>query len=333
MKTSIALVFVVALAGAVPAFAQGKPLALPDGGGGIGFDDLRYDRRLDRVLVPAGRTGNVDLVDPATLAVTPIAGFSKVATYDTGHGQSVTSVDSGDGWLFATDRTAKKLTVIDPTTKKIVAEAPLAGTPDYVRFVAPTREVWVTEPGKKGIEVFTLSAGKPPVPAHAAFIAVPAGPESLVVDAKRGRAYTHDWKTSTHAIDLKSRAVVTAWTAGCSDPRGIALDEARALLFVGCEDGTATALDVAHDGALVGRVKSGAGVDIIAYDDKRRHLYVPGDESATLAIVGVSDKGALTVLGTVPTAKDAHCVATDEHGHAYVCDPKGGRLLVVTDTY
>src|SRR5690348_1744061 len=82
------------------------PLPLPDGKPGIGFDDLRFDATLGRLLIPAGRSGNVDLIDPATRAITPIGGFSKIARYDAGHGQSVTSVDAGAGWLFATDRTA-----------------------------------------------------------------------------------------------------------------------------------------------------------------------------------------------------------------------------------
>jgi DNA-binding beta-propeller fold protein YncE len=321
-----------------------RPLALPDGKPGIGFDDLRYDATLNRLLIPAGRTGNVDLIDPANLAaIAAIPGFTKLPRYDAGHGQSVTSVDAGGGFLFATDRNALSLAVIDPKSRRIVARATLASAPDYVRFVAATREVWVTEPGKKRIEVFTLPTmmttttttvdNGAPIPTHAAFIDAPGGPESLVIDAARGRAYTHKWKTSTMAIDLKSRAVVATWPAGCADPRGIALDSARALLFIGCEDGTATALDVAHDGKLVGTVKSGSGVDIIAYDAGRAHLYVPGDESATLAIIGVASSGALSLLGTSPTAKDAHCVTTDERGNAYVCDPRNGQLLVVHDPY
>jgi penicillin V acylase-like amidase (Ntn superfamily) len=52
-----------------------------------------------------------------------------------------------------------------------------------------------------------------------------------------------------------------------------------------------------------------------------------------MAIIGVSPNGALTVLGTVPTVKDAHCVTTDERGNAYVCDPRNGQLLVVHDPY
>ncbi len=327
---ALALLGASVSASAQPA-APPKPLPLPDGAGGIGFDDLRYDRTLDLLLIPAGRTGNVDLIDPATGAITPIPGFTKVARYDSGHGQSVTSVDVGEGYLFATDRNALKLSVVDVKARKIVAQAPLASAPDYVRFVAPTREVWVTEPGRKRIEVFTLSKATPPVPTHAAFIDTPGGPESLAIDVRRGRAYTHKWKDATMAIDLKTRAVAATWAAGCGDPRGIWIDEPRGLLLIGCEDGTATALDVDHDGRVLSTVKSGRGVDIIAYDAKRGHLYLPGDESATMAIIDVSPKGQLSIVRVVPTVKDAHCVTSDEAGHAYVCDPQHGRLLIVTD--
>ena len=313
--------------------ASVEPLPLPGGKGGIGFDDLRFDAALHRLLIPAGRTGNVDLIDPATGAITSISGFSKIARYDAGHGQSVTSVDVGEGWLFATDRSALTLAVVDLAAHRIVARVPLASAPDYIRFVAPTREVWVTEPGKKRIEVFSLSKATPPVPTHVAFIDAPGGPESLAIDARRGRAYTHKWKSATMAIDLKTRAVAATWSAGCADPRGIALDQARGFLLVGCEDGTAAVLDIAHDGKLLSTVRSGSGVDIIAYDPGRAHLYLPGDESATMAIIGVSPKGGLSILGTVPTAKEAHCVTIDERGGAYVCDPRQGRLLVVHDPY
>lgn len=323
---------VAAVAVAEPG-AKPRPLALPDGRGGIGFDDLRYDSGTRRLLIPAGRTGDLDLVDPATGAVTLIGGFTKVARYDAGHGQSVTSVDVGEGWLFATDRNALQLVVVDGKSRAIVGRVPLASAPDYVRFVAPTREVWVTEPGKKRIEVFALSKASPPVPAHVGFIDTPGGPESLAIDARRGRAYTHKWKEVTLAIDLKTRAVAATWRAGCADPRGIWIDERRGFLLVGCEDGTATVLDADHDGRLLSTVKSGSGVDIIAYDAGRAHLYLPGDQSATLAILGVSARGALSILGVVPTVKDAHCVTTDENGSAYVCDPRGGQLLVVRDPY
>src|SRR4051812_24335274 len=42
------------------------PVPLPGASGGIGFDDLTFAPRLHRVLAPAGRTGKLDLIDPAT---------------------------------------------------------------------------------------------------------------------------------------------------------------------------------------------------------------------------------------------------------------------------
>src|SRR5262245_36760183 len=85
---------------------KAQALPLPSGPPGIGFDDLRFSEALGAVLVPAGRTGNVDLVDPASNAATAIGGFSANASYGGGHDFGVTSVDAGGGFVFATDRTS-----------------------------------------------------------------------------------------------------------------------------------------------------------------------------------------------------------------------------------
>jgi hypothetical protein len=80
-------------------------------------------------------------------------------------------------------------------------------------------------------------------------------------------------------------------------------------------------------------VKTGKGVDIVAYSPSLSHLYVPGGDDATLTLVGVGGHGEMTALGNVPTAPDAHCVAADEAGNAYVCDPQHGQLLVFKDSF
>jgi len=67
------------------------PLALPGGDGGIGFDDMVFAPSLHKVLVPAGRSGNLDLIDPDTKQVTAIGGFSSRTSFGGGHGQGVTS--------------------------------------------------------------------------------------------------------------------------------------------------------------------------------------------------------------------------------------------------
>ncbi len=331
MVRLIACVVVMGCSSAHHAAEPAKPseLVLPGGAGGIGFDDLRYSAKLGRVLAPAGRTGKLDLIDPTSRTVDSVDGFSSDATFGGGHGEGTTSVDEGGGKLFATDRGRSEVAIVDPASRKIAGTAKLAGAPDYVRWIEPNREVWVTEPRLKQIEVFAFD-GKQLT--HTAAIDVPGGPESLVIDQTRGRAYTHTWDDETVAIDLAKHAEVARWKNGCIASRGIALDEQRGILFVGCDEGKATAIDVAHDGKLLGSVETGKGVDIIAYSAARAHLYVPGGDSATLTIVGVAPSGALRALGTVPAAEDAHCVATDDR-NAWVCDPKRGALLVIADPY
>src|SRR5262249_57095185 len=112
--------------------------------------------------------------DPDSLAVTEIRGFSTDPSYDGGHDFGATSVDDGHGLLYVTDRTALKLLAVDPAAGAIIGSAGLASIPDYVRYVAPTDELWVTEPVSGQIEVFaaaTLGA--------VATIPVASGPESL----------------------------------------------------------------------------------------------------------------------------------------------------------
>src|SRR4029077_12912585 len=119
-----------------------------------------------------------------------------------GHDQGPTSVDEGGGFLFVTDRTTRKLSVVDPTAKKIVATVSVATTPDYLRYVPQTNEVWITEPDMEQIEVFSLSGNQP---GHAARIKTPGGPESMVVDRTRDRAYTHLWGGGTISVDVHTR--------------------------------------------------------------------------------------------------------------------------------
>jgi DNA-binding beta-propeller fold protein YncE len=324
---SAALLFFGAMASAAPAAIE-----IPGGSAGVGFDDLRFSVSLGKILVPAGRTGSLVLLDPATRNLTAVEGFSAKKEYGGGHDDGVTSADSGKGWVFATDRTSGLLVIIDPAGRHILSRSKLGGSPDYVRYVEPSGEVWVTEPDSERIEIFRLLAGIPPVAVHDGFLSVPGGPESLAVDARGGRAYTHLWNGKTVAIDVKRRRIAATWNNGCKGSRGLALDEARGFLFAACSEGKAVVLDVAT-GKELSSARSGSGVDVIDYDAKLSHLYLPGARSATMAVLGVSPAGKLSLLGTKPTAPGAHCVVSDGNGNVFVCDPKKGRLLVFSDSF
>ena len=320
------LLLIVLACGTAASGTSAQVIEIPGGKPGIGFDDLQYSARLGSVLAPAGRAGVLARIDGKTRKLTALGSFSKSKDFDGGHDFGITSAaDTGAG-IAVTDRTSEELIVLDDSGK-VTARSKLAGGPDYVRYVAPAKELWVTEPDKEQIEVFSLSPLK-----AVATIAVKGGPESLVVDAAHGRAFTNLWHGATVAIDVKTRTVGKPWPNGCDGSRGIDVDSARQLVLVGCADGKATAL-AAGDGRVLSSVKPVDGMDIIAYSPAKHHLYLAGAKSADSAIVAVGDKGELKLLGKGAGAAGGHCVTTDDAGHAYVCDPRGGRLIVVDDTY
>jgi hypothetical protein len=306
-------------------------VTLPGAMPGIGFDDLQWARGLRKVLAPAGRSGNLDLIDPDTLAVDPIGGFSMSDTFAAGsHSAGTTSAIEANGTLYAVDHETQSVEVVDPATRKITASGSVTGGPDYVRFVEQTSELWVTQPFT-GIDVLSVPASGGPE--HAATIAVMNGPEAIVVDAQRKRVYTNSFTGQTYAIDIASREIVETWPNGCALSLGLALDEQRGFVFVACAAGSIVVLDVANAGNKLGELQQGAGLDVLSYDPGRHHLYVQGSMSADLGIVGISAAGKPTLLGTVPTAMGSSTSTTDENGHVFVADPAAGALMRITDQF
>jgi DNA-binding beta-propeller fold protein YncE len=301
--------------------------------GGIGFDDLWFSPDLRAVIAPAGGTGCVDLFDSSSLARTSLCGIGPGSAYAGGHGEGTTSADVGAGFVFAVDRTSQSLQVIDPKTKSILTSTPLAGGPDYVRWVGSQRELWVTEPAQEKIEVFSLASDNPLKFSKGGAIAVKGGPESLVIDERHGRAFTHLWQGATVQIDLATRAVGEPFSNGCKGSRGIALDAERGQLFVGCSEGKAVVIDVDHGARVLDALGTPSGVDIISTNLSLHHLYVPASSDGRVAVLGVSSKGKLSKLGDFQADNGTHCATSDDHGRVWVCAPDSGTLLVFDDTF
>src|SRR5262249_28991927 len=163
----------------------------------------------------------------------------------------------------------------------------LMSGPDYVRYVAATSELWVTEPDSERIEIFSLPKDGPPQLVHAAVLSVPGGPESLVIDNSRHLAFTTLWHGATVALVVKNRQQTAKWPNTCQGSRGIAVDEQRGFLLAGCSEGTAVVLDIDHGGRMLSSQKRGNGVDVIGYNPRLAHLYLAAADSKELVIYGV----------------------------------------------
>ncbi|MDB5039196.1 MAG: repeat protein [Bacteriovoracaceae bacterium] len=307
-------------------------IPLPQGTPGIGFDDLFYAPTLKRILAPAGRTGSLDLIDPTNNSISEIRGFNVQDSYSGGHADSVTSADEGAGFLFATDRTSKSVKMINSRTKKIIASADLRASPDYVRFVASTNEIWVTEPEAEQIEILSLQTQVPVKMESKVIIKIVGGPESLIIHSSQKKAYSHLWKGQSVEIDIKSRKITNTWKNDCVGSRGIALNEKHGFLFAGCSEGKAVVLDINHDGKILSKLQTGAGVDIISYNSRLSHLYVPAAKTQKLEVLAVSSTGELTKIVTGKIALQSHCVASDGRKGIWVCDPSHGQLIYFEDS-
>ena len=316
-----------------PAEPNGAPVVLriAGGAGGLGFDDMGYSRALGRILIPAAGSGNLVLVNPAGNHMTVLRRIAPPARGDVGsHDAGTTSASFGAGLIFASDHPQQQLLAVSPRTGDVVARVDLASQPDYVRWVGPLRQVWVTEPHARQIERFALTGGQVPSFRRLGVVSVAHGPESLVIDRANGMAYANRWQGATVGIPLRDPHVAQILPNSCKGSRGLALDTSDQTLFVGCAEGEVVALDLDHQGAVISRAPVGKGVDIIAWNPTLRHVYAPGSKAATLSVLSY-DSTRLRPIRTLPAAVGSHCVTTDGRAEVYVCDPKAGAILLYRD--
>jgi DNA-binding beta-propeller fold protein YncE len=285
------------------------------------FDDLRFSPALGRIIAAPQGTGTVYLVHPDTSAVDKLPGLPT----------GVASIDADSKFVFALDRDAEQVLVVDASTGKVVTKAPTAGGPDYVRVSPLDDEVWVTTSG--GIDVLAFSSGDAPMLRHSLSIEVPSGPEGLSFDADGFRAYVQGG-ASIIAIDVKEHRFLAEWPTGCFGSHGIPpVDTLRGLVFGGCSvAGGGVSVD-AFTGRLDAGFEVGQGQAILAESSSLGHFYLRGDPGSDVAFLGVCRDGSMTLLGTATVTPHGHGMAADASGHVWVADGTRGGLLRLTDPY
>jgi hypothetical protein len=295
--------------------AQLTPIALSDGGP-LGLDDLGVTAD-GRFLIPEAELGTV-------LLLSPDGGAARLQTSGRRNRKIGSAVLAGD-LLIAGDRSQQELLVAGED--KIV-DFPLAAGPDYVRAVG--NQIWVTEPSKEQIEILGFTS-KPLTVRALTTIPIAGGPEALVFDPDHAAAYTFSEKRNRLVrLDLNKHVQTAEWPVACRGvPKGLATSFPDGLAFVGCSGGLALTISL-RDGHQISRLAVGDGIDIIAFDARKRRLYLPAGKSAELTIAAVAADGSLRKLRTVPTVARAHCVAVQQ-GVVLVCDPAHGRLLRLDD--
>jgi DNA-binding beta-propeller fold protein YncE len=311
-----------------PVRLTGKPLPLPGASGPAFLDYLVYEHAHERVWVPVGSTGSVDVLDIASQTFSRIDGFKTAEREMRGKKRTLgpSAATVGDGFVYIGNRASNEVCPVDVDTLKPGTCLKLATGTDGVAYVAAAKEVWVTTPKDQTLTV--LDASKPSALALKTAVKTEGEPEGYAVDEAHGLFFTNlEDKGGTVVVDVKTHMVKATWNPGCGadGPRGLAFDATHDFAFVACTDHVQV-LDAGHDGAPLGRLDAGAGVDNIDYVDGR--LYVAAGKGSTLTVASIDDKGQLRVVATGDSSEGARNAVADANGNAYVADSAGGRLLV-----
>jgi DNA-binding beta-propeller fold protein YncE len=318
-----------AASAAVPQQLASKSFPLPGAKGPVTLDYIVYEPVRARVWVPVGDTGSVYVFEIASNTFTQVAGFKTAEREAHGKkrmmGPSAATV--GEGFVYIGNRATGEVCAIDQKALKLGACLTLQALTDGVVYVASTKEVWVTTPRDSSLTV--LDASKPAVLAPKLVIKTEGEPEGYAVDAAHGLFYTNlEDRDRTLAIDLKTHAIKSTWSAGCgaSGPRGVTVDPVRNFVFVACTE-SVRVLDGAQ-GKVLGTLDTGAGVDNLEYDQRSKLLYVAAARVARLTIAKLDDKGKPSIVATGATAEGTRNAVVDSSGKTYAADPQGARLFV-----
>jgi len=314
----------------VPKRLVAQPLPLPGASGPASLDFIFYEPLNARVWVPAGSTGSVDVLDVRSGTFTRIEGFATAERE--GHGKKRTVGPSagavGNGFAYIGNRATSEVCPIDVKALKAAKCIKMSSGTDGVEYVAASKEVWVALPKEQTLAV--LDASNPSTLKQKATVKVDGSPECYAVDEGHGIFFTNlEDKNGTVAIDIKTRKVTATWNAECGPdgPRGVAYDASHDFIIVACTDHVQV-LDASHDGAPLGKLDTGAGVDNIDYEDQTHLLYVAAGKAARLTVGQVDDKGRIDVVAMGETSEGARNAVVDANGNVYVADSQQGRLLV-----
>ncbi len=306
----------------------GTTIPLPGATAPVSIDIVAIDAARSHVWVPVGNTGSVDVFDIASGAFSRVDGFKSVEREVNGKVRTMgpSAVATGDKFMYVGNRATNEVCPVETATLKPGKCAKAANAIDVLVYVGSTHEVWVTMPKDQSIAIF--DASKPAALALKTTIKLDGAPECFAVDSAHGLVFTNlEDKDGTLAIDAKTRTVKSTWSPGCAadGPRGVAFDAARGFVIVACTDHLQV-LDAGHDGALLGKLDTGAGVDNIDLVDGK--VYAAAGKAAKVTVAKLDDKGQLLLLATGATSEGVRNAVADTHGNVYAPDARAARFWV-----
>lgn len=259
------------------------------------FDLLTLDTRRGFLYLAHESASTIEIVDVRTNRV--VGSVPGVA------GVKQAALSSDPNLIFASASSSGSVAVIDVDARKVIGTVPVNGSPDAMDYDPVHDYVLATSTG-----AMELTAINPTNHQVIGTVKLPGVPELITVDPKNGRAFVSiNDLDEVAAVDLGTMQVTSIYK-GCDikAPTGVAYDPDQGRLFV-ADRGLVSVIDVLIDKCL-GSVDIGNGVDQIALNPHKHHLYTANGGSRNLSVI---DTISLQPLGEVGTGPSGDGIAVD----------------------
>ena len=272
-------------------------------GGEGGWDYITADPETHRIYVTRStHTMVIDGESGKTIADIPGQKRSHGVALVPAAGRGFITDGGGDGAIV----------VFDLKTNAVLGSIPALPDADGIIYDPSTNLVLAVSGDKNALMTIAPDVdpknGKIEAP-----IDLGGSPEFLAADGK-GKAYVNlvD-KSMVAVVDLKQRKVIARWpVAPGGTPVGMAMDESKRLLFVGCRNPQKLIVMNADNGKVLADLAIGAGVDATKFDGSQAFASC---RDGKLEVAGETAPGKWDIVQTVPTPVGARTMTVDTASH------------------
>jgi DNA-binding beta-propeller fold protein YncE len=295
------------IASTPPVYADFHPITRYQLGGDGGWDYLTLDSADRRIYL--ARSNRI-----MVLGVDTGKPLGEVPGLDGAHGVALVKKL---GLGFATSGKSAEVVVFALSTLKVVGRIQVGEGPDSITYNAAAKRILAFN-GKGNGKNHSASVIDPVSLKVVGTIPLAGKPESAVSDSSARIFVGLEDKSLLVEVDpVSMKAVATYPLAPCEEPTGIAMDTKTERIIVGCSNKTAVIVD-AHSGKVLQNFKTGAQVDAVAFDTKRKRAGISAGEGI-LTILSEDDSGRFRLLQEVKTEPKARTLGIDEKtGRAYL---------------
>jgi YVTN family beta-propeller protein len=261
------------------------------------------------LFVTSESTGAVYRVALHDGALPTAADVSEFTAEPAAHG---VAIDPTSELAYVTRSEVDAVDVFNPRSMQLFKRIPVAADPDALAYDSRNKLFYAA-----GGDSNVATLIDPQTLASVARIPLGGRPEFVAFDPGSGLLYQNlEDDDSVVVLDLSKRAVVGRWGLWpCQAPTGMALEERRQRLFIGCKDNALLAVvDIAARRVLT-TVPIGKGVDSVAFDPQLQRIYTTG-KAGILVVIQQDPAGSYRVLDKLSLHYGAHTLAVDPLTHS-----------------